>query len=76
MPLQCNIDAKGKLVRLIYGTILLVAGLLMIGLWAARDGTLVAWIVSIACTLVGAFVIFESRTGWCVVRALGFKTPV
>jgi hypothetical protein len=76
MPLQCNIDAKGKFVRLIYGTILLLAGLLMIALWAAQEGTLIAWIVSIACTLVGAFVIFESKTGWCVVRALGFKTPL
>ena len=24
----------------------------------------------------GAFAIFEARAGWCIVRALGFKTPL
>ena len=24
----------------------------------------------------GEFAIFEGRTGWCVVRALGFRTPI
>jgi hypothetical protein len=24
----------------------------------------------------GAFTIFEARAGWCVVRAMGFKTPL
>jgi hypothetical protein len=59
MPLQCNIDAKGKLVRLIYGTILLIAGVLMIALWAMNSGSIIAWLVAVACTLGGAFAIFE-----------------
>ncbi|MBT6728200.1 MAG: hypothetical protein HOA75_15830 [Deltaproteobacteria bacterium] len=24
----------------------------------------------------GAFAIFEARAGWCVIRAMGFKTPL
>ena len=76
MPLTCNIDAKGKLVRLIYGAVLLIAGILLIALWAAGSGSLIAWIVSIAVALGGAFAIFESRAGWCVVRAMGFKTRI
>ena len=76
MPLTCNIDAKGKLVRLIYGAVLLIAGILLVALWAAGSGSLIAWIVSIAVALGGAFAIFESRAGWCVVRAMGFKTRI
>jgi len=26
--------------------------------------------------LGGAFMIFEGVNGWCVVRAMGFKTPI
>ena len=25
---------------------------------------------------MGAFAVFEARAGWCVVRAMGFKTPM
>jgi hypothetical protein len=76
MPLQCNIDAKGKVVRLIWGVLLLIGGALLLVLWPLRDGGAVAWTVSIVVMLGGAFAIFESRAGWCVVRALGFKTRI
>ena len=76
MPLPCNIDAKGKAVRLIWGTLLLIGGAILLVLWPLRHGGAVAWIVSIAVMLGGAFAIFESRAGWCVVRAVGFRTPI
>ncbi len=76
MPLQCNIDAKGKLIRLVYGAAFVIAGALMLWLWAWPGGSIVAWIVSILCLIGGAFAIFESRKGWCVLRAMGFKTPI
>ena len=28
----------------------------------------------VAAVIGGAFSIFEARAGWCIVRALGFKT--
>jgi hypothetical protein len=77
MPLQCNIDAKGKAVRLIWGTLLLIGGVVLLVLWPIRHGGgAVPWIVSVAVILGGAFAIFESRAGWCVIRAMGFKTPI
>jgi hypothetical protein len=76
MPLQCNIDARGKRVRLINGIVLLLIGVLLILFWAIPFGGLVAWTICVALVLLGAFVIFESRSGWCAIRAMGFKTPI
>ena len=75
MPLPCNIDARGKRARLIYGIVLLVLGIVLVFVWALPAGTFWAWAVTAACLLGGAFAIFEARAGWCVVRAMGFKTP-
>jgi hypothetical protein len=74
MSLQCNIDAKGKAIRLAYGIVLAVAGVVLIFTWAMPRGEWVAWTISSLMLLGGAFAIFEARAGWCVVRAMGFKT--
>ena len=76
MPLQCNIDAKGKRVRLINGIVTTIIGVLLLFLWAQRSGSAIAWTLTIACLAGGAFMIFEARAGWCVIRAMGFKTPM
>ena len=74
MPLQCNIDSKGRLVRLIYGVVLVLVGVILLASWARPSQTVVPWIVSIALMLAGAFAIFEAKAAWCVVRAMGIKT--
>ena len=76
MAFTCNIDARGKLVRLWYGIALIVVGALLLFTWAMPRGTVLAWVVTVACVLGGAFAIFESRKGWCVLRAMGMKTPI
>lgn len=76
MPLPCNIDARGKRARLIYGVVLLIVGVILAIVWAWPSETWWAWTLSILCTLGGAFAIFEARAGWCAVRAMGFKTPM
>jgi hypothetical protein len=76
MPLTCNIDGRGKLARFIYGVILLIAGIALAVFWAWPNGAWWAWAISVCCMLGGAFAIFEARVGWCVVRAMGFKTPM
>jgi len=76
MPLRCNIDARGKLVRLIYGVMMLVAGVVTLLAWALPSGSRFAWALTVVFALGGAFAIFEARAGWCAVRAMGFKTPV
>ena len=74
MPLRCNIDAKGRAVRLIMGVVSLVAGLLLLWLRAWTSGGWLHWAASAAMVLYGAFAVFEGWAGWCAVRAMGFKT--
>ena len=76
MGLTCNIDSKGKLARLIYGIVLVVVGVVMMLAWARGSGSAVRWGVSAAVVVGGAFAVFEARAGWCVMRAMGFKTPM
>lgn len=76
MALQCNIDARGKAVRLVGGIVTLLAGVGLAIAWAWPAGGVVAWGVTAACLAAGAFMVFEARTGWCVVRAMGIRTWV
>jgi len=83
MKLACNIDSKGKAVRLRMGLIELAVAAVV----AAISGVLVrspvgspigwaGWAIAGILTLVGLFSIFEARAGWCALRALGFRTRV
>ena len=74
MALTCNIDAKGKKIRLINGIVTVGIALILMGFWAIPADTIVPWVVVIIVLLSGAFMIFEARAGWCVVRAMGMKT--
>ena len=76
MALTCNIGAAGKAARLRVG-LLGVAGGLTLGLVTAV-GVLptLAWWAVLGSLAGGSFAIWEARAGWCVVRAMGFKTPV
>jgi hypothetical protein len=53
---------------------LLAIGLALVIFWALPQHEILAWIVAGVCVLMGAFAIFEARAGWCVMRAMGFKT--
>ena len=77
MPLACNIDAKGKAIRLVGGLLAILGGLF--GYFVVNQGVLpipeTLGHTGVALVLLsGAFSIFEARSGWCVVRALGFRT--
>ena len=76
MALRCNIDSRGRVARLIYGLVLIVAGVAMLLMWALPVGSKVAWVLTSLVLLSGAFAVFEARAGWCVVRAMGIKTPM
>ena len=76
MGLTCNIDAKGKKVRLINGIVTVVLALAVLGFWAIPSGFIVAWALFAFLLISGSFMIFEARAGWCVVRAMGFKTKI
>ena len=74
--MQCNIDAKGKVARLCSGIIVLAAGVLLMLIWARGSGIAWKWIFSGLVAAGGIFQIYEAWAGWCVMRAMGFKTPM
>jgi len=74
--MQCNIDRRGRALRLSSGITTAAVGA---GLLAARWlFGLEAWALwaGLAALGGGAFMIFEGAMGWCAVRAMGFKTPI
>ncbi|NDF33391.1 MAG: hypothetical protein EB157_02375 [Euryarchaeota archaeon] len=76
MALECNIDARGKAVRLRLGIIGVLSSLGLAAACLLISAPDLAWIVPAGAFIGGAFAIFEGRSGWCVVRALGFRTPI
>ena len=77
MAFECNIDAKGKTLRLVGGILALLGG--AVGYYILNAEYLpipetLGQMGVIAAIIGGAFSIFEARAGWCVVRAMGFKT--
>ena len=75
--LECNIDARGKAYRLRLGFRLIIIGLIISAtffLAGLEMGLL--WLAPVGAIAGGAFAMFEGRTGWCVARAIGFKTPI
>jgi hypothetical protein len=76
MSLECNIDAKGRAVRLALGIALTAFGCLLLLAGALTTGSVPLLGISVLAIAAGAFAIFESRAGWCALRALGFKTRI
>jgi len=73
--LTCNINARGKAVRLVLGVVFALTGLVLLtlsfmGIVTGRWG----WALATALLLAGGFMIFEGAAGWCVLRAMGLRT--
>jgi hypothetical protein len=74
--MKCNIDGRGRSVRLVGGLVCLGIGALLLGAhWIFYASTAIFALGTITI-LAGLFQIFESRTGWCAIRAMGIKTPL
>ena len=75
--MECNINQKGRLARLYTGIIAIIFGiaLALLTLLSVIPATL-GWLAVAGSIFGGAFAIFEARKGWCVVRAVGIKTPL
>ena len=74
--MQCNIDQRGRTVRIVIGAFFELIGLVLGVLW--WEGLAPDWTIwpAIGCVLGGWFGIFEGMKGWCALRALGVKTPL
>ena len=78
MARECNIDARGKFVRLVGGTFSLAFGLILATL-LLLDILPTNWLTIfsvIGLFFGGALGIYEGRSGWCVARAMGIWTPI
>ena len=77
LPMGCNIDARGRAVRLLSGIVfLLVGAALSIHAWYGEGASTWVWVPGTLLVVIGAFQIYEGWVGWCVVRAMGFKTKI
>ena len=75
--LECNIDARGKAYRLRLGFRLLIIGLIISAAFFMAGVEMgLLWLAPGGAIAGGAFAMFEGRAGWCVARAIGFKTPI
>ena len=77
MDKVCNIDAKGRLVRFFTGILAILGGFTIAILIVQGILSSETYGIIVAGSIVGgAFAMWEAREGWCVVRALGIKTPL
>jgi hypothetical protein len=77
MVFECNIDARGQAHRMklgIFGIIfsLILGSLTLFGIFP----TIIGWIITGSSFAGASFAIWEARMGWCVIRAMGFKTKI
>jgi uncharacterized membrane protein HdeD (DUF308 family) len=73
MNLACNLEARGRWVRVLSGLAALVAAIVLVFCLPATGGRRLAVLL---LTLAGIFLLFEGLRGWCALRALGIKTPL
>jgi hypothetical protein len=77
MAFECNIDARGQAARLRLGIIAVIGGgLLGITTFVGILPTTIGYVMATGSIVGGLFAMWEARMGWCVVRAMGFKTKI
>jgi hypothetical protein len=77
MAFECNIDARGKVARLKLGIRVFVAGLIVAALTLFNIiPTTLGWVATGGILAGALFAMWEARMGWCVIRAMGFKTKI
>jgi len=75
--MECNIDRKGRLARLYSGILAIALGIILALLtYVSVLPATIGWLAVAGSIFGGAFAIFEARKGWCIVRAVGIKTPL
>tara|TARA_B100001996_G_scaffold168022_1_gene128063 strand:+ start:831 stop:1058 length:228 start_codon:yes stop_codon:yes gene_type:complete len=75
--MECNLDARGKATRLMGGGLGVLFG---IGVGVMFLFDVISWpilpYICAASILGGGFSMFEGWAGWCIIRAIGIRTPL
>jgi hypothetical protein len=74
MGTACNINRRGRIIRLVSGIVLTAAA---VGMAAAGWPPWPVWgrVVQAAVLVSGLFGFFEAARGWCLLRGLGIRVP-
>jgi len=78
MAIECNIEARGKFLRLVLGSLSIIGSIplvLLTVVYGVLD-PMVGWALIGMSWAGGALGIFEGWSGFCVARGLGFRTPI
>ena len=73
--MQCNIDRAGRIARATTGALCLLTGVAFFAGWIGVTGGW-RWIGGGLLLAAGAFQEFEAAAGWCIMRAMGYRTPM
>jgi len=77
MAFECNIDARGQAARFRMGMLGIVGGsALALTTLVGILPTTIGFMMAAGAIGGGGFAMWEARMGWCVIRAMGFKTPL
>ena len=77
MVMECNIDARGKALRLFGGLASILGGPCIAGVAYLDIVELpYLWYASAGMLAGGSLGVFEGWSGWCVARAMGIWTPI
>ncbi|MGA2582894.1 MAG: YgaP-like transmembrane domain [Tepidisphaeraceae bacterium] len=76
MAFTCNIDRRGRQIRMINGIVTVILGIIALFVLAIPRGGVLLWSITIILLFAGAFMIFEGAIGWCALRAMGVKTKI
>lgn len=75
--MQCNLDQRGRKVRLGWAVLCLGAAVALATLILLEVLSGWGWWLGAAILVISAALgYYEYRKGWCMMRAMGFKTPM
>lgn len=75
MARQCNINSRGKVIRLAAGFVLVLsAGVVALLIAQGSIGGVWPWVAALGLLASGAFAVYEGWSGWCAIRAIGVNT--
>ena len=74
--LNHNITRSGRWVRGLSGVVFLIIAVWLVFFEPGLDGQWLRWCLGFLLAGFGLFQVFEAMAGWCIMRALGFRTPM
>jgi hypothetical protein len=75
MALRCNIDPRGRTLRMRLAAAFLLLGSVSLLGWAWPQQSTWGWAFTALLLALALVAFLQARLGWCIARAAGFRTP-